>query len=119
MHAIKFQLEITYFYVVHLKRMNLLEKYRNDIQQLCIKYNVTQLYAFGSVLTDHFNESSNIDLIVNFDKINIDDYANNYYNLKFSLEDVFKRPVDLLEENALKNPYFKRSLEKQRQLVYG
>ena len=119
MHSIRIQLEIMYFCIGHLKHMNLLEKYRNDIQQLCIKYNVDQLYAFGSVLTDQFKESSDIDLIVNFDKINIDDYANNYYNLKFSLEDVFKRPVDLLEEKALKNPYFKRSLEKQRQLVYG
>jgi len=99
--------------------MNFLEKYRNDIQLLCIKYNVTQLYVFGSVLTDQFKESSDIDLIVNFDKIKIDDYANNYYNLKFSLEDVLKRPVDLLEEKALKNPYFKKSLEKKRQLVYG
>ncbi len=78
-----------------------------------------QLYAFGSVLTDQFKDSSDIDLIVNFDKIKINDYANNYYNLKFSLEDIFKRPVDLLEEKALKNPYFKRSLEKQRKLVYG
>ncbi|WP_174238649.1 nucleotidyltransferase domain-containing protein [Pedobacter sp. L105] len=89
------------------------------MQLLCIKYNVDQLYAFGSVLTDQFKDSSDIDLIVNFDKIKINDYANNYYNLKFSLEDIFKRPVDLLEEKALKNPYFKRSLEKQRKLVYG
>ena len=99
--------------------MNLLEKYHSEIQRLCIEYNVRQLYAFGSVLTDKFKESSDIDLIVNFDKINIDDYANNYYNLKFSLEKILKRPVDLLEEKALKNPYFNRSIEKQRRLVYG
>ncbi|NRF37208.1 nucleotidyltransferase family protein [Pedobacter foliorum] len=99
--------------------MNLLEKYQNDIRELCIKYNVNQLYAFGSVLTDGFKDSSDIDLIVNFDKIKIEDYANNYYNLKFSLEDIFKRPVDLLEYKALKNPYFNREIEKQRQLVYG
>lgn len=99
--------------------MNLLEKYRNDIQLLCVKYNVSRLYALGSVLTDKFKESSDVDLIVSFDKVKIDDYANNYYNLKFSLEDIFKRPVDLLEEKALKNPYFNRLVEKQRQLVYG
>lgn len=99
--------------------MNLLEKYRNDIQLLCVKYNVSRLYALGSVLTDKFKESSDVDLIVSFDKVKIDDYANNYYNLKFSLEDVFKGPVDLLEEKALKNPYFNRIVEKQRQLVYG
>lgn len=99
--------------------MNLLEKYQSGIQQLYIRYNVNQLHAFGSVLTDEFKESSDIDLIVSFNKIKIDDYASNYYNLKSSLEDVFKRPVDLPEENTLKNPYFKKSMEKQWQLIYG
>lgn len=99
--------------------MNLLEKYQNDIKLLCVKYNVSRLYALGSVLTDKFKDSSDVDLIVSFDKVKIDDYANNYYNLKFSLEDIFKRPVDLLEEKALKNPYFNKLAEKQRQLVYG
>ncbi|RAJ33389.1 nucleotidyltransferase family protein [Pedobacter cryoconitis] len=73
---------------------------------------ITQLYAFGSVLNGQFKESSDIDLIVSFDKAKIDDYASNYYKLKFSLEDAFKRPVDLLEEKALKNPYFKKIAEK-------
>lgn len=99
--------------------MNLLEKYQNDIKLLCVKYNVSRLYALGSVLTDKFKDSSDVDLIVSFDKVKIDDYANNYYNLKFSLEDIFKRPVDLLEEKALKNPYFNKLVEKKRQLVYG
>jgi len=99
--------------------MNLLNRYQDDIQQLCIKYNVNQLYAFGSVLTADFKDSSDIDLIVNFDNLNIDDYTKNDYSLKFSLEAIFNRRVDLLEENALKNPCLKRSIEKQRQLVYG
>ena len=97
----------------------LLNKYKNDIKQLCVKYNVNRLYAFGSVLDDRFKESSDVDLIVNFDTVKIEDYANNYYDLKFALEDVFKRPVDLLEEKALKNPYFINSVANQRQLVYG
>ena len=99
--------------------MNLLDKYHYDIQRLCILYNVSQLYAIGSVLTDQFKDSSDIDLIVNFDQNKIDDYAENYYNLKFSLEDILKRPIDLLEGKALKNPYFNKSIEKHKQLVYG
>jgi len=99
--------------------MNLLEKHHVDIQRLCIEYNVCQLYAFGSVLTQQFKESSDVDLIVNFDIIKISDYAGNYYRLKFALEHVFERPVDLLEETALKNPYFIRSITEHRQLVYG
>ncbi|WPO77601.1 hypothetical protein [Flavobacterium sp. KACC 22761] len=47
------------------------------------------------------------------------DYADNYFDFKFSLEEIFKRPIDLLEEKAIKNPYFKENLNKQKQLIYG
>jgi hypothetical protein len=80
---------------------------------------VKSLYAFGSVLTDKFNDKSDIDLIVNFSDVQLLDYADNYFDLKFSLEDTFKRSVDLLEEKAIKNPYLKRAIEKNMQLIYG
>ncbi len=82
-------------------------------------HNVKTLYAFGSVLTEKFNESSDVDLIVDFKKVDLLKYADNYFDLKFSLEDTLKRPVDLLEEKAIKNPYFKRAVEQQRKLIYG
>jgi len=81
-------------------------------------HKVKSLYAFGSVLTDHFNSESDIDLIVDFANIDVEDYADNYFDLKFSLQEIFKRPLDLLEEKAIKNPYFKQPVSKQRQLVY-
>lgn len=99
--------------------MNPIEKYQKDIRELCIDHDVKTLYAFGSVLTNDFTSSSDIDLIVNFDDIKLEDYANNYFSLKFSLEDLLKRPVDLLEEKTLKNHYVSKSIEKQRQLIYG
>jgi len=49
----------------------------------------------------------------------VEDYADNYFDLKFSLQEIFKRPIDLLEEKAIKNPYFRLSVNQQRQLVYG
>ncbi|MGZ8537956.1 MAG: nucleotidyltransferase family protein [Flavisolibacter sp.] len=76
------------------------------------------LYAFGSVLTNQFNHESDIDLIVDFELQDTDHYADNYFNLKFALEDTFKRKIDLLEEKAIKNPYFKQVIESQRQLIY-
>jgi uncharacterized protein len=99
--------------------MNLLEKYSDAINGLCSKYKVRELYAFGSVLGGDFNETSDIDLLVNFDSMEVANYTNNYFNFKFSLEDLFKRPVDLVEESALKNPYFKESISNSRQKVYG
>jgi predicted nucleotidyltransferase len=82
-------------------------------------HHVYQLYAFGSLVNKGLKESSDVDLIVNFDTIKIKDYADNYFAFKYSLEAIFTRPVDLLEEKALKNPYFNKLVEKQRQLVYG
>ena len=99
--------------------MTLLDKYSSDIHKLCRDHRVKRLYAFGSVLTDQFAQSSDVDLIVDFDDIDVVDYADNYFDLKFSLEDILKRSVDLLEEKALKNPYFKKAISQKRQLVYG
>ena len=99
--------------------MNRLEKYSLDITKLCETHKVKSLYAFGSILTDNFNKESDIDLIVDFSNIALEDYADNYFDFKFSLQELLNRPIDLLEEKAIKNPYFRKSVNQQRQLVYG
>lgn len=95
------------------------ELYTTDIIKLCKNHKVKSLYAFGSVLTDRFNKDSDIDLIVDFSDVETEDYADNYFDLKFSLQDILKRPVDLLEEKAINNPYFRQAVNRQKQLVYG
>jgi len=99
--------------------MVILDNYINSITELCKTHKVKSLYAFGSVLTEKFHKESDVDLIVDFENLPIEDYIDNYFDLKFSLEDIFKRPVDLLEEKAIKNPYFKQNVNQQKQLVYG
>jgi predicted nucleotidyltransferase len=96
-----------------------LAKHMQAISRLCEAHKVARLYAFGSVLTnDAFTPKSDIDLIVDFDSIPLEEYADNYYQFKFALENILNRPVDLLEEQAIRNPYFKQSIQKKRQLVY-
>ena len=99
--------------------MTLLDKHIDDIEKLCLIYKVNKLYAFGSVLTEKFSSKSDVDLLVNFEPIDVALYADNYYDFKFSLQDILKRPVDLLEEKAIKNPFFIQAINKQRQLIYG
>lgn len=99
--------------------MTPLDQYSRIINDLCEKHKVKRLYAFGSVLTDEFSETSDVDLMVDFDSIDLQQYADNYFSLKFALEDTLRRRVDLLEEKALKNPYFKKAVEGQRRLIYG
>ena len=65
------------------------------------------------MLTDDFTDNSDVD------PIDILQYADNYYDFKFSLEDTLNRPIDLLEDKAIKNPYFIQDILQKRQLVYG
>lgn len=98
--------------------MNELEKYLKDIKLLCSLYKVNRLYAFGSVLTGKFKKNSDVDFIVDFQPLDILEYADNYYDLKFALENVLNRQVDLLEEKTIANPYFQQVVNSKRQLVY-
>jgi predicted nucleotidyltransferase len=100
-------------------RMTRLEQYKNEIERLCKAYHVRRLYAFGSVLTDEYNSNSDIDLLVDFRDLRLEEYADNYFDFKFSLEELFNRPIDLLEEKAMKNPYLRKSILQNRQLLYG
>ncbi|WP_396171623.1 nucleotidyltransferase family protein [Flavobacterium sp.] len=99
--------------------MNLIERLNKEILTLCKTHKVRSLYAFGSVLTDKFNDKSDVDLIVDFEPIDVLDYGDNYYELKFSLENILNRNVDLLEEKAIKNPYFRKTLNHSKKLIYG
>jgi predicted nucleotidyltransferase len=98
--------------------MNTLSAYKNEINALCANHKVRSLYAFGSVLTPNFNNNSDIDLIVDFKEIDVKDYADNYFDFKFSLQEIFNCPVDLLEEQAIKNPYFIEELNKKKVIIY-
>ena len=99
--------------------MNTLQTHVAAIGQLCAAHRVKKLYAFGSVLTDKFTPQSDIDLIVEFLPLDVLDYADNYFGLKFSLEAMLQRPIDLLEDQAIQNPYFREAVNQHRQLVYG
>jgi uncharacterized protein len=99
--------------------MELIQKHINEIRQLCIRHNVEELYVFGSVLTERFNPGSDIDFLVRFSGVNPPDYFDNYSEFKESLEKMLLRDVDLVEIQTLKNPILKRSIEKNKFLVYG
>jgi len=99
--------------------VTLLDTHMSDIKRLCSNHKVKQLYAFGSVLTNKFTNESDVDLVVDFDPIDVSLYADNYFDLKFSLQKILNRPIDLLEEKAIKNPYFRQNLNQQRRLIYG
>jgi predicted nucleotidyltransferase len=90
-----------------------------QIKQLCNTYHVKSLFAFGSVVSDKLKTESDIDLIVDIDSEDPLDYSDNYFALKFQLENILKRPVDLLEDKAVKNPFLKKKIDNTKVLIYG
>ncbi len=99
--------------------MNAVEQNISLIQYLCENHGVDKLYLFGSILGSSFNDKSDIDFLVRFKNIELLKYADNYFDLKFSLENLLNRPVDLLEEQSLKNPFFLDAINESKKLIYG
>ncbi len=98
--------------------MKIINQNISVIQALCQSHSVEAMYAFGSVVSDGFKDGSDIDLVVKFDSVALLDYADNYFELKFGLEKLLKREVDLLEEQAIRNMNLRKNIDATKKLVY-
>ena len=96
----------------------LLEKNLERLKKFCHEFDVDKLHAFGSITSKNFNVESDIDLLVKFKNIPYERYADNYFRLHELLEQLFKRKVDLVTENSLSNPYFIKSINRTKTLIY-
>ena len=85
------------------------------------KHKVKEAYLFGSAITDKFDEKeSDVDFLINFiDGIDPLEKGELLWNLRFSLEDNLKRPIDLITETSLKNPYFIEEINETKMKIYG
>jgi len=91
----------------------------DKIQSLCANHNVKSLYTFGSVCTGHFDDSSDIDLLISFKPMDYGDYADNYFLIADKFEELFQRSVDLVTDKSLSNPFFIDSVNQTKTLIYG
>ncbi len=100
--------------------MKLIELNLQRIIELCRKHKVKSLSVFGSILTDRFNDDSDVDFLVDFTNDHTDwDYVVNFLDFQESLERLFNRKVDLVEERGLTNKFFIRNVNRTKQLIYG
>lgn len=101
--------------------IELIEQRRGELAELCRRYGVERLYLFGSAAAGRFQPpSSDLDFIVELaNRQPSAAYADRYLGLAEALERLFGRPVDLVTEQSIRNPYFRREVEATRQLVYG
>ncbi len=98
--------------------MNIIEKNIDSLIRLCKQHKVKELYIFGSILTSKFNKDSDIDMLVQFDNVDILEYADNYFDFKEKLENLLGREIDLLENQAIRNPIFRKILDREKKIVY-
>jgi predicted nucleotidyltransferase len=99
--------------------MGLIETYKDQIRKLCQNHVVKSLYSFGSVITTAFTKESDVDLVVDFETNDPIEYTDNYFDLKFELERILNRSIDLLENKAIKNPFLRENIDKSKILIYG
>jgi uncharacterized protein len=91
---------------------------RKKISEFCRRWKVTEFSLFGSVLREDFRPDSDVDVLVTFAPdamVSLFDLV----DMKIELEDVFKRPVDVVEKDALRNPYRKREILSTAQVIYA
>ncbi|HOK66687.1 MAG TPA: nucleotidyltransferase family protein [Anaerohalosphaeraceae bacterium] len=89
-----------------------------SISRICRQFHVREMALFGSVLRQDFRPDSDIDILVTFDpqaRIDLFDLA----QLKESLEELFGRPVDLVEKAAVRNPFRKKQIFGQLEVIYA
>jgi hypothetical protein len=98
--------------------MDIINNNISQIIELCKDNKVTELYVFGSILTSKFSLESDIDMIVKIESDDPLEYSENYFNLKYSLETLLRRKIDLLEEKSINNETFKHLVNLQKHKIY-
>ena len=89
----------------------------HDIAELCEEFGVERLELFGSAATGEVEEANDIDFIVRFADRS-PGYANQYLDFAEALEELLDRKVDLVTERSIQNPYFRRSVDASRRVIY-
>ncbi len=91
----------------------------NDIRALCIKHKVRKLALFGSAARDDFNpDTSDLDFLVVFEPLPPVEYKDHFFGLLADLEDLFSRKIDLVVEDAIRNPYRRDAILSSNELIY-
>jgi predicted nucleotidyltransferase len=97
-----------------------IDQHRAELSELCRSYRVLSLSLFGSATrTDFDPDRSDYDFLVEFEALPPGQYADAYFGLIEALEQLLGRPVDLVVSSAIKNPYFRQSVEQTRALLYA
>lgn len=98
---------------------DLIEQRRDEIRRLAERHHVMSLELFGSAATGQFDAAaSDLDFVVRFEELPLDEHANAYFGLLEGLEDLFGRRIDLLEDAAIRNQYLREAIDDSKRRLY-
>ena len=91
---------------------------REKIEAFCQKWKISELSLFGSVLSEEFRSDSDIDVLVSFAS---DAHWGlfEFVDMTDELEAIFGRKVDLVEKEALRNPFRRKRILSNKEIVYA
>jgi predicted nucleotidyltransferase len=99
---------------------NLIDQHLDEVAALSRRAGARRLDTFGSAVRADFDpQSSDLDLLFEFDDVPPAAYAKACFALKEGLESLFGRPVDIVTGSSLANPYFRERILAERQTVYA
>jgi hypothetical protein len=101
--------------------ITLIKNHQKELENLCRQYNVQRLEIFGSAASgEGFDiKTSDIDFLVEFLPMNPGEHSKAYFGLLEALQDMFARPIDLVEIRAVSNPYLMESINENRSSIYA
>jgi len=98
----------------------LLEDKREELNRLCERFKVQRLELFGSAADGSFDlQTSDLDFLVEFLPLHDGEHFDTYFGLLEAFGDLFQRHIDLVMTRAIKNPYFLKSVNQSRTILYA
>lgn len=90
----------------------------DGLDALCRRWKISQLGVIGSVLRPDFRVDSDVDVVVTFQPDSTWDLFD-VVRLRDELAEMFGRPVDVIEESAVRNPYMLESIRRTKRVLYA
>lgn len=97
-----------------------IEHRRSELAALCRQFHVQRLEVFGSAARGGFDAvTSDLDFLAEFETMPPSAYATAFFEFKEALERLFRRPVDVVVPSAIRNPWFRESVDSSKALLYA
>jgi len=91
---------------------------RDKIEDFCKQWKIAEFSIFGSALREDFSPKSDVDVLISFEP-DIPWSLFDWVDMIEELGGILGREVDLVEKSGLRNPFRRREILSNRQVIYA